>query len=77
MAFREPPNEFWVWRFMIDAGQQGKGYGRRALDLLVEEARADGVKEMKLSFHPGDDSPRGFYASFGFVETEKSMGKKS
>src|SRR5918994_841628 len=50
MAFRDPPNEFWVWRFMIDAGHQGKGYGRRALELLVEEARQDGVSEMKLSY---------------------------
>jgi len=54
MAFRDPPKEFWVWRFMIDAGRQGKGYGRRALELLVEEARQDGVKEMKLSYHPGE-----------------------
>jgi diamine N-acetyltransferase len=76
MAFRDPPNEFWVWRFMIDAGQQGKGYGRRALDLLVEEARVDGVSEMKLSFHPGDNSPRGFYASFGFVETGEVDGEE-
>jgi len=76
MAFRDPPNEFWVWRFMIDAGQQGRGYGRRALDLLVEAARADGMKEVKLSFHPGDDSPRDFYARFGFVETGEIDGEE-
>ena len=56
MAFRDSPKEFWVWRFMIDAGHQGKGYGRRALELLVEEARQDGVREVKLSYHPGEHS---------------------
>src|SRR5215203_5804196 len=31
MAYRDPPTTFWVWRFMIDAAHQGKGYGRSAL----------------------------------------------
>ena len=58
MAYRNPPTTFWVWRFMIDAGHQGKGYGHRALELLVEEARQDGVAEVKLSYHPGEHSPQ-------------------
>jgi diamine N-acetyltransferase len=69
MAYRDPPITFWIWRFMIDAAHQGKGYGRQALDLLVEEARKDGVDAVKLSFHPGEHSPRAFYSRFGFVET--------
>ncbi len=63
MAYRDPPTTFWVWRFMIDAAQQGKGYGRRALELLVDEARKDGVAEVKLSYHPGEHSPRRSSAS--------------
>ena len=47
MAYRDPPEVFWVWRFMIDARHQGKGYGFRALELLVEEARADGAPEIE------------------------------
>ena len=58
-----------MWRFMIDASHQGKGYGRRALELLVGEARQDGVKEIKLSYHPGERSPHAFYARLGFVDT--------
>jgi diamine N-acetyltransferase len=69
MVFRDPPKAFWVWRFMIDAGHQGKGYGRRALELLVEEARQDGANEVKLSYHPGEHSPHAFYARLGFVDT--------
>ena len=69
MAYREPPTAFWVWRFMIDAAHQGKGYGRRALELLVDEARKDGVDEVKLSYHAGEHSPEEFYTRFGFVDT--------
>ena len=69
MAYRDPPKEFWVWRFMIDARHQGRGHGRRALDLLVAEARRDGVTEMKLSYHPGEHSPQSFYTRYGFVDT--------
>ena len=69
MAYRNPPDAFWVWRFMIDAGHQGKGYGHRALELLVDEARQDGVAEVKLSYHPDEHSPHAFYTRFGFVET--------
>ena len=69
MDYRDPPTTFWVWRFMIDAAHQGKGYGRRALELLVDEARKDGVGEVKLSYHPGEHSPQAFYTRFGFVDT--------
>jgi diamine N-acetyltransferase len=76
MAYRDPPEVFWVWRFMIDARHQGKGYGLRALELLVEEARADGVPEIKLSFHSGEHSPQGFYKRFGFAETGEVEGEE-
>jgi diamine N-acetyltransferase len=75
MLYRDPDN-FWIWRFMIDAAHQGKGYGRRALELLVDEARKDGAAELKLSYHPGDGSPHGFYTSFGFVETGEVEGEE-
>ena len=74
MVFRDPPNDYFVWRFMVDARYQGKGYGRRALELLVEEARKDGAREMKLSYHPGEHSPHDFYTRFGFEDTGEVEG---
>jgi diamine N-acetyltransferase len=68
MLYRDPPT-FWVWRFMIDAAHQGKGFGRDAMELIVDEARKDAADEVKLSFHPGEHSPQDFYARLGFVET--------
>jgi GNAT superfamily N-acetyltransferase len=78
MAYRNPPTTFWVWRFMIDAAHQGKGYGRSALELLVDEALKDGVDEVKLSYHPGEYCPHEFYTRFGFVDTgEFEQGRSS
>ena len=44
MVWRDPAEQvFYIWQFMVDARFQGKGVGRRALELLVDEARADGA----------------------------------
>jgi diamine N-acetyltransferase len=70
MVYRDSAaSTFHVWRFMIDARHQGRGYGRRAMELLIEEARADGATEVTLSVVPGDGSALDFYAGLGFEET--------
>ena len=61
---------------MIDARHQGHGYGRRAVELLVEEARGDGVEKVTLSVVPGDGSALEFYKRLGFVETGNVHGKE-
>jgi diamine N-acetyltransferase len=61
--------EYFLWRFMIAAEHQHRGYGRRALELLVEEVRARGGTSIRSSYVPGEHSPRGFYLAFGFEET--------
>lgn len=54
MVYRDSAaSTFHVWRFMIDARHQGRGYGRRAMELLIEEARTDGAAEVTLSVVPG------------------------
>ncbi|MGH3078956.1 MAG: GNAT family N-acetyltransferase [Gaiellaceae bacterium] len=72
MVYRDPAaGIFYVWRFMIDARHQGRGYGRRAMELLLDEARADGAREVTLSVVPGDHSALDFYRRLGFEETGK------
>jgi diamine N-acetyltransferase len=62
--------EYYLWRFMIAGEHQGKGYGRRALDLVVEHVRGlPGARALVSSFVPGDLGPRDFYLRYGFVET--------
>ena len=65
----EAPRYF-LWRFMIAAEHQGKGYGKAALDLLVDYVRTrPGATELQCSYVPGDAGPGGFYAKYGFAET--------
>jgi diamine N-acetyltransferase len=69
----EPPAELEVslWRFMIDAKHKGKGYGRAALRLVIEEVRQrhPGLKQFGASCVQGPETPRPFYESLGFVFT--------
>ncbi|MFO7571257.1 MAG: GNAT family N-acetyltransferase [Gaiellaceae bacterium] len=45
--------EYYLWRCMIGAEHQGKGYGRRGLDLVVEHVRElPGARELVSSFVP-------------------------
>lgn len=63
----EPPGEVhFLWRFMIAGPHQGKGYGRRALQIVIDDLKAKGVKELFTSCGQGEASPEGFYRSLGF-----------
>ncbi len=62
--------EYYLWRLMIAAEHQGRGYGKRALDLVVERVRSlPGATELLTSFVPGEHGPRDFYLRYGFEET--------
>jgi diamine N-acetyltransferase len=71
MLHAEPEKEeYFLWRFMVDAAYQRQGYGRRALDLVVEHVRAQpGARELLSSYIPGPDGPADFYRRYGFIET--------
>ena len=71
MLHADPEQEaYFLWRFMIAAEHQGKGYGRRALDLVVAHVREQpGAKELLSSYVPGEDGPGEFYRRYGFAET--------
>jgi diamine N-acetyltransferase len=70
--------EYFLWRYMIDAQYQKLGFGKRAMDLLLEHVRTrPGVKEMKLSCHPGEDGPEPFYRKYGFTRTGDWIGNEA
>jgi diamine N-acetyltransferase len=61
--------EYFLWRFMIDRRYQRRGFGWKALALIVEHVKTlPGAKELLLSYHPGEGSPAPFYHAFGFVD---------
>ena len=66
---REKP-EFYLWRFMIDAAQQGKGHGKRAMEIIIEEVRAQPeAKELTLHVMDRSHSAQPFYEALGFKPT--------
>jgi len=62
-------DKFCLWRFMIAGDQQGKHYGIRTLDHVVEIAKELGHKEIHTSCHMADVSPYKFYLKYGFLDT--------
>lgn len=62
--------EYFLWRFMVAAPYQGRGYGAAAIQLLVDYVRTrPGARELLVSCGEGAGSPRGFYERQGFVST--------
>lgn len=62
--------KYFLWRFMIDARYQGSGFGKRAIDLLVEHVKTrPGAQALFVSCVPGEGSPCPFYERLGFVPT--------
>ncbi len=66
-----PVNSYYaLWRFMIDARFQGCGFGKRALELVIEYVKTrPGAKVLSTSYIPGEGSPGAFYQKMGFTLT--------
>lgn len=66
----EKERECGIWRFMIAAHQQGKGYGRKALvyalNMIKETGKFDNVF---LDYVPDNAVGKHLYESIGFVDT--------
>jgi diamine N-acetyltransferase len=59
-----------LWRLMIDARYQGFGFGRRAIELLVDHVRTrPHARTLLTSCVPGAGSPEEFYRRLGFRPT--------
>jgi diamine N-acetyltransferase len=68
--FEHPKQQAYIQRLMVDEKFQGKGYGRFAMQKLIELFRADErIQEVGISYEPENVAARKLYASLGFVET--------
>ncbi|OXM54924.1 GNAT family N-acetyltransferase [Amycolatopsis alba] len=59
-------------RFMIDANHQGRGIGSRAVELLIDELRADGWETLETSVVPVTGGADGFWRRCGFHGTDRT-----
>jgi len=68
-----------IWRLMIDKKFQGKGYGKKAMNLALEFVNTFlcGIaKYCWLSYESDNDIARQLYQSVGFVETDEKDGEE-
>jgi diamine N-acetyltransferase len=66
----------YVWRFMVAEDYQGRGIGRRAMELLLDRWRGLGAAAAALSVVEGNPAAVGFYESLGFRLTgEREHGE--
>jgi diamine N-acetyltransferase len=61
---------YMLWRLMIDARFQGKGFGRQVVARVVDHVRTrPGATALSVGAHRGVGGPGPFYESLGFVAT--------
>jgi diamine N-acetyltransferase len=69
-AFDTEEESYWIGGLVIGAEHQGKGYGRAAMEAMLDHLAAQpGYREAALSCDPENTVARRLYASLGFVET--------
>ena len=62
-------DRYWLWRFMIDKNEQGKGYGQAALQEIIKYFKENGADRLFLSTEPENELGLHIYRKAGFRET--------
>ncbi|NJL33831.1 MAG: GNAT family N-acetyltransferase [Chloroflexaceae bacterium] len=66
----EKKAEYDLWRLMIDQRYQRYGYGRKAVEQVIDDVRQlPNATVMRVSYVPIEGNPSPFYTRLGFVET--------
>ena len=76
MLYDDPDDgKYYLWRLLVGAEHQRKGYGKAAVGLLVDYVRSrPNASWLEVSWVPGDDGPERFYLDLGFVPTGEVHG---
>jgi histidinol dehydrogenase len=69
-----PAEQLYVWRLLIDATHQRRGYGRLALEWVAAETRRLGLGSVGLSHTTWEGHAGPFYERMGFVYTGEVDG---
>lgn len=68
MYERRADGSAFIWRVMLDERHQGRGLGRRLMELLVEEIRGLGASHVFISHRPYNPPAEALFAALGFEE---------
>ncbi|WP_306211575.1 GNAT family N-acetyltransferase [Actinoplanes sp. RD1] len=63
-----------LWRLTIAAGEQGKGYGRYAVEAVCAKIRERGGSRAYVTWEPRPGGPEQFYLKLGFSVTGEQSG---
>ena len=68
-ALDKEDGEYWIYRLMVGAEFQRRGFGREAMRLLIERIRKEAPERavLYISFEPENEGARHLYTSLGFV----------
>lgn len=70
-------DSYCIWRFMIDAAYQGRGYGKKGMDAVLAYLRTRPCGDAAwcwLSYEPENTAAKALYARCGFYETGETDG---
>jgi ribosomal protein S18 acetylase RimI-like enzyme len=71
----DDPAMAWVYDIEVDEGSRGRGYGRQAMLLAEDEARARGMTSIGLNVHGQNKVAISLYDSLGYAVTAQQMKK--
>jgi ribosomal protein S18 acetylase RimI-like enzyme len=66
----------YVYEISVEEAKRGRGYGREAMRLFEEDARANGIDHAAFVVLGGNEVARSLYRSLGYRETAVSMTKR-
>lgn len=72
----EDDHEYWIYRMMIDQNHQRKGYGKEAIQLVIDDIRnmkEDRHQTISLSYEPTNEHAKRVYEKVGFQEIDGLM----
>lgn len=76
-ALDQDDGHYWIYRMMIDAHYQGQGYGRAALQLLIEMMQLlPGCDRIHLGVNPENKTAMSLYTQAGFKPTGLILGEE-
>ena len=67
--YKDPDDRYWLWRFMIDEKQQGKGCGTAALEVIIQYFKKHGANNIRLSTKETNIKALSLYHKAGFYDT--------
>jgi ribosomal protein S18 acetylase RimI-like enzyme len=71
----DDPAMAWVYDIGVDTDYRGRGYGRQAMLLAEQEARARGMTSIGLNVHGQNSVAISLYDSLGYEVTAQQMKK--